>query len=446
MLSLLSFFRCSRCVDIPGFICENLADKDQLTMVHFLGIKKRWSRQRLVPTTICSLLTLLHFNFVLFTRPSSYPLLNYLPSLLETLLLIVTLLTCALNVLTQLLLEGEVRRPLFGHSRSLAPKWDEDFSVVLLRLGTASLEATNVAGLGNELGSVAVADSRTLAAINAEDDGIVELNSEGVISVGKSKKGKRRVGGFGNEIKNIKVDSKENDWLFDHSLLRELVRFVLSLWAVMKGISRLFLWIIWHRWRGAHLIIPTEDMEVKSHERSNTREPADIPKATNDDYSRFLNGISISDDEDEYIPPEGLDSSPSDDSDAETTSEEAEEAEGEEHVLRGAETADLYSDLLEATASRAPTSAPVFVAHMTDPHNSPLTRRRYNRLVSDPRRRALSPEQDGAADPWQGFIQERRERATRFTVTEEGSEVVDGTRNCVICTSEPRDIICWPCR
>lgn len=101
--------------------CENAADKDQLTMIHFLGIRKRWSRQRLIPTTICSLLTLFHFNFVLFTRPSSYPLLNYLPSLLETLLLIVTLLTCALNILTQLLLEGEVRRPLFGHSRSLAP-------------------------------------------------------------------------------------------------------------------------------------------------------------------------------------------------------------------------------------------------------------------------------------------------------------------------------------
>ena len=117
-------------------------------MCHFLDVKRRWSRYRLIPTGICAMITLIHFNYVVLTKPSSYPLLNYLPSLLETLLLLVTLLTISLNALTQLLLEGQITRPLFGHQRSLIPKWDEDFGIVLLRLGTASLEATSVAGLG----------------------------------------------------------------------------------------------------------------------------------------------------------------------------------------------------------------------------------------------------------------------------------------------------------
>jgi hypothetical protein len=39
------------------------------------------------------------------------------------------------------------------------PRWEEDCSVVITRLGTASLEATSVAGLGNEVASVTVFDT-----------------------------------------------------------------------------------------------------------------------------------------------------------------------------------------------------------------------------------------------------------------------------------------------
>src|ERR1700735_1646403 len=123
-------------------------------MTHILGVNQRWSHQRLIPTAVTCILGLVHFHAVLWFSPSSYPLLNYMPCLFESLLSLVTLLTIALNALTQLLLEGAVTRPLFGHAATLLPRSDEDFSIVLLRLGAASLEATSVAGLGNEVGGV----------------------------------------------------------------------------------------------------------------------------------------------------------------------------------------------------------------------------------------------------------------------------------------------------
>ncbi|KAL1942641.1 hypothetical protein VTO73DRAFT_4881 [Trametes versicolor] len=61
--------------------------------------------------------------------------------------------TVALNALTQFLLTGSLSRPLFGHS-AILPRTDEDFNVELFHLGTASMDATMVGGLGNEVGGV----------------------------------------------------------------------------------------------------------------------------------------------------------------------------------------------------------------------------------------------------------------------------------------------------
>ncbi|TFY73074.1 hypothetical protein EWM64_g10938 [Hericium alpestre] len=67
----------------------------QLWMVHLLGVKQSWSNQRLIPTTICSVLTLIHFHSVLWLSPASYPLLNYMSCIFESLLILVTLLAFA---------------------------------------------------------------------------------------------------------------------------------------------------------------------------------------------------------------------------------------------------------------------------------------------------------------------------------------------------------------
>ena len=68
-------------------------------------------------------------------------------------MLSIIMVTVALNGLTQLLSEGTISRPLFTHA-ALMPRPEEDFNVALFRIGTASMEATSVAGLGNEVGGV----------------------------------------------------------------------------------------------------------------------------------------------------------------------------------------------------------------------------------------------------------------------------------------------------
>ena len=117
-------------------------------------MKKSWARLRLIPTTFCSLLSLIHFHAVIWTAPTLYPLTNFFSCVVESMLVCLIAFSLLLNVITQLLLEGAITRPLFGHVDTLMPKMDEDFGVALVRLGTASLEATSAAGMGNEVGGV----------------------------------------------------------------------------------------------------------------------------------------------------------------------------------------------------------------------------------------------------------------------------------------------------
>ncbi|EJD02179.1 uncharacterized protein FOMMEDRAFT_168701 [Fomitiporia mediterranea MF3/22] len=437
----------------------------QLALVHSLGIRKKWAKYRLVPTTICSLATIIHFNAVLFTKPASYPMLNYLPCLLETLLLLITLLTITLNALTQLLLEGEITRPLFGHAQTLAPKWDEDFAIALLRLGTASLEATNVAGLGNEVGPITIGDSQLVDAQVKKDrldsEGTIHLNSAGVVSITRvpvAKGGSHNKGGFGNEIKNVKVKNSEDDWLIDHLWLRELTRFGLSLFSVVRGLFRFFLWLIWYKWKGIGLRRPTVDADARLSGDTSVSNfvHADFrQRDTSDDvYSRFLRGEDVSDDEEEYSPTRDhalLGSSPDD---AGQNSEEGEEEPDTENDDsddgNGLETARLYSDLLTNSATSSSISpGPVLIAHMTSDYASPLTRRRYNELVALPHNQLTSDTAiEQGKDEFGDFIRDRRVRASTVGTgtSSVGDLSQDGRMNCVICTSEPREIICWPCR
>ena len=143
----------------------------QITIFHILSVRKRWSNHRFLPTALSSFLSLLHFHITILahsslfssfpnsistaepprvsmmssteytsaspasdpitttlsaanetiSRPyssptgtSSYPILNYIPNIFETLLLLTILLTIALNAITQLLLTGHVSKPLLG--------------------------------------------------------------------------------------------------------------------------------------------------------------------------------------------------------------------------------------------------------------------------------------------------------------------------------------------
>ncbi|KAI0076423.1 hypothetical protein K474DRAFT_1597913 [Panus rudis PR-1116 ss-1] len=390
----------------------------QLFMTHAMEVRQKWARLRLVPTTIVGLLTLIHFHIVLWFYPTSYPLPNYIPNIAESFLLAVTVITCALNALTQLFLTGSISKPLIGHTASLMPKWDEDFNIVLLRLGTASLEATSVAGWGNEVGGVGAASVLSaLARTRPEDGGVVELGRAGVISLKPSVTGEQVKRGFANEITRVKAGSTNSDYWLDSVVnatwRREALRFGKAVWSVLKGLWRLV------TFRRSPALPESTDVQPGTPEE-------DVDDSEQDVYERFLRGDMVSDDEDDaFEPPSRQDSvpqTPLDLSDTEDT---------------GEDTANLYADLSTTSSASAP--APLLLAHMVDTSSSPLTRRRYSSLVSQSQSRPSAV----TTDDWDAFLLQRRvQKLSRGSSEAED----DSRRNCVVCTVEPRDIICWPCR
>ncbi|EKM60735.1 uncharacterized protein PHACADRAFT_246840 [Phanerochaete carnosa HHB-10118-sp] len=400
----------------------------QLTMTHCLEVKKSWGRKRLIPTTIVGILSLIHFHLVVWCFPSSYPLPNIVPNFVESFLLFITIVTTALNAMTQLLMNGTITKPLVGHAATLVPKWEEDFSVVLFRLGTASLEATSVAGFGNEVGGIAELSGDIAKAPFQPHQGTVEINRSGVVSIASG----RNMGesqGFANEIRNVKVSSRHSDaWidtLVNATWTKELLRFLLQIWRVART-STCALWAkIRGRSRQASLDLSTQTAVTDA-------EDEDVMEIDADVYQRFLRGDELSEDDDDFEPNASLPGTPSSASD-----DEAESEDDDPTHKSASDTLILYADLSETASSSA--TAPLLLAHMTNPDSSPLTRRRYSRFMSG----ALGQSSSGQIADWGAFVQERRD-LKRGHAEDEGT--LESRRDCVICTVEPRDIICWPCR
>ena len=403
-------------------------------MTHCLEVKQRWSQMRLIPTTIIGVLSLIHFHLVVWWFPSLYPLPNIVPNFVESFLLFVTCVTGALSALTQLLMTGSITKPLVGHA-ALMPKWHEDFSVVLFRLGTASLEATSVAGLGNEVGTVVQSPGDIARAPLQPDDSTVEIARTGVVAIVPGKHARPHQG-FANEIKNVRVAARHSeawlDALVNATWFRELGRFLLGMWKVLRGAAR----AVWAKLRNRGVSAPSPDSgepqgEVLSRGAHAERE------IDSEFYARFLRGDDLSEDEEDFAPDESAPGTPSsasdddgDDGDDDTQSE-ADDGTSDALVL--------YANLSETASS--PATASLLLAHMSNPSSSPLTRRRYSSFVSNARGQPSSAASQIV--DWNAFVQERRD-AKRDLAEDEGT--LESRRQCVICIVEPRDIICWPCR
>jgi hypothetical protein len=107
----------------------------QLTLFHMLSVSKRWSSHRLFPTMLTSFLSLTHFHGALLSfyrnpHPSqsshsklltTYPILNYIPNIFETLLLLTITLTILLNIIVQMVVRGRVDRVFSGLGVSPLP-------------------------------------------------------------------------------------------------------------------------------------------------------------------------------------------------------------------------------------------------------------------------------------------------------------------------------------
>ncbi|KAJ7163300.1 hypothetical protein C8R46DRAFT_1102931 [Mycena filopes] len=465
----------------------------QLTIFHILSIRKRWSNHRFLPTALSSLLSLLHFHMTLYahysarpvprppllpkieptpelelfapptpiltgnfhaptppppprvtsppgsplySRPTgstALPLLNYVPNAFETLLLLTIALTVGLNVCTQLILTGRVSRPLLGLGLSgsgtnggwaWAPPYEEDWGVVLLRVGTASLEATGLRGWGNEL--PAVTAPPLLAQRQGWNDprypeyGTARLGPSGVMHVssgfgaGAVGKGRRRRRGLANEVREVDVGAGAGSRAFGEALvnlrwIREAWRFVFLAWVIVRNlVSAGWGFVVSGRksWRGRRRVeVDDRDVVDEPEEEEMEMEERDAV------YTRFLRQEEISDDEDD--PAHEWDLGDSSDSEDEPAQEEE---------FTQAETVGLYTDLAGST------STSVMLAHMSNDGETPMTRRRYGSLVD-----AGPP----IAEPPLISL------PLRAAPTEPLDEA---RRNCVICTCDPREIICWPCR
>jgi hypothetical protein len=380
----------------------------QVTMIHLLGMKQSWSRQRLIPTAMCTAITMIHFHSVFWRSPVSYPLFNYFPVLLESLLIASTILVCLLDALTQIFLEGAVTRNILCRGGLLMPMLEEDCSVVIARLGTASLEATSVAGLGNEVAGITVFDTLVQGFGNVIDDPTaMVLDRAGISSPGDLALGRQT--GFLNEVRNIKATSTHGPNTFESRslFLKELERYLKVWLRVLKGT-----WILLRYGKGPPRATPTS-----TPVGGEVVDPTVSAEEDGDDYRRFLLGEAISDDEEEYNLNPHTPSSHSASDDEEDDNP-----------------AELYHNLTSGESSLGP--VPVLLAHMVDCSSFPLTRRRYQRLVA-----SVGQLETPTVEPQVGL--RISSSLNELSVENDWDE---NRMNCVVCTARPRQVICWPCR
>ena len=322
----------------------------------------------------------------------------------------------SLHLLTQLLLEGRVTRPLLGHARTLTPNWDEDFAVALLRVGTASLDATSAAGLGNEVIGVG-------AGHTSSNSAEVELGRAELIGIRGGN------GGFGHEIKRVKaVTVNEGDTWIDMVWFREWMRFLGGVWAFLKSSGRKLLRALWKRL--GRSINPEPPIQSVSEQDSRDMRFERTGSEPEDDlYQRFLRGEPVTDDEDDFVDDSSEDRHERSRSPSFSPSDTDMDPDWEDREAVGLY-ADISSTPTNLRHAQSPSLAPVLLAHVANAAATPLTRRQYNRLLARPE------------ETWASFINERRSAKAGIEV----SETEETRRNCVVCTVEAREVICWPCR
>jgi len=430
--------------------------------------------------------------------------------------------------------DDEANRP--GFFQSLP--FEEDFGVLLLRVGIASLEATGLRGWSNEvapiqlpsrevrnrwnkkqagrgvlgdpagaqpsttygtvkMGRVGVGEvqhgwttttSSSSHGSNTRSTAIASSSAFSLARMGRmtslgmdadvevyhdlttsSRRRKRSAGptqvrGLKNEVRTVDLGTSEStgsgsggSW---RHWLREFRAFLAALWGVITGMVLFLLERARGRVRvrdqvakGVHstpdfdekLTNGKDDHGVSEEERRKRRE--------REIYQRFLRGEDISDDEDDMDEP--------------TSSDEDEdsvdgEQDGEDEEEGGAEAVRLFTDLLRSGHHGVSSSAPrsghqngeMVLAHLMHgnigPSPGPLTRRRWNALV----RNDISYDQNELDDGDDAFLEvPGRMISDPYGPGRDVDAEMEMERRrhgantlCVICTTEARDIICWPCR
>jgi len=403
-----------------------------------------------------------HFLYVLTHQIRAYPAFSFLGGLLELLFLLSIALSAALRLLVHLLLSGPLTLTpqLLGHPSAL-PTLEDDWGVAVLKLAQAGLgDLSRRAGLGNELVEL---NER------AEEGGEVWVGKSGVELRLPSPSAAASPGsaaaaefGFNREIKHIRVKKSPGQGGSVYSVL-EWVQAGWRLLRTVGGVARGF-----HRRfvlkpqdtpapRGPPIIM-LEDGETISlpglvHMDDELAARAGEGRSEEElVYARFLAGMEEEGEEEDEDWRDGEEEEEGEGTEDDVEDEDAMDGEGgagpgmqeAEREADEREDSGLYSDLLlpaaDGTAEVAAATGltPVLVAHLTTA--GALTRRRYQALV-------LHSPAGGAREDtaeWRAFLEQRRSGGAQAQV--DWSRSSETALMCAVCMSEPRQVVCWPCR
>lgn len=388
---------------------------------------------------------LVHFVYALTTSPLKFPSFTFVTHLLALLLSIIIVLSVVLKAFTHLFTLGYLPSPVWVNllpHEGVVPSIEDDFGVVLLKLGTACIEASQLSGLRNEL-----------VGIEERQGPWVELSSS---SSEVCKTRGKTAGGFGTEINDFEVSSLEDPG--ESTYWREYRTF----WRTLGVTVASFVWSLimatpvgrkcvelakegWERrwwygprqfrfWRRAAWREPirfrlrkldrrarklrelrlkaVEETESTGHStalqiREQTPEPVQ--------WREILRGeVEVEDDEGDWEDDASSSSSGS------STGSQQEDQQ------------DIYRDLMDE--NNEDDMQPVLLAHMTN-NTTPLTRRRYAAILSTPTR---SSTPSALTD----VIQDRRMIAMSKPRQDEDG---DSRRACVVCYTDSRNIVFFPC-
>ncbi|KAM6500194.1 hypothetical protein JOM56_003208 [Amanita muscaria] len=540
----------------------------QLTIFHYLSISKRLSSHRLLPTTLTSLLSLVHFHMTIYHKyllpanpisaattvtatqptataslpipsatntrayspsgfPSSYdfglnyPLLNYIPNMFETALLSTILLTIGLNVTVQLLVRGRVERPFIGLGlnngsaddrqpttwtttlRNLP--WDEDFGVLLLRMTTASLEATGLRGWGNEVAPVPAplrtpslsSARRPPRATQEAQYGRVKVGKTGVeslipglhakpYSLGSSymadasstqhvtrrrtRKDERTrrikpLEGYQNEVRTVDVGIHDDESINEERQGRRI--FIQRRWLRAFGT---FARVLWGTLRGACCWLCFTSRNILCQQQS--RVAATVDAQEKERLSRIVTGVPFnpfienddeeSSDADEreaiddpytrFLRGDVFSDDDSDDSYSDCSDSSDSELELSSTDVEGSPCQDDTSVLEVSMWEKVKEEAMHLFSDLVDEIDGDpsafLAHAAYPRSSGPLTRRRVNSAL--RAQRQQSTESEDQEECARREVNQKWADSADEGENmrrlCVICTVEERDIICWPCR
>jgi len=316
-------------------------------------------------------------------------------------LIFISATTCALSALTQILTEGSITKPLLGHNQVL-PRLEDDWEIALLRVGTASLQASHVTGLGHEVAGLSA--------------GRLSLSADRVASI-QSPRGRRS--GWHNEIGQIHPQA-QRPHPERHALWVEAKTFGRLLWAAIRALPQNILHLLTDRrppGRHATRARSSTPSSSRSAGLAHRLQTPDSARDENEDelYSRFLRGDTLPNEDDgEYDPKE-----------YEEVDSHSDEADSDAER-------DAVGVLADLSRDGEPIGPDVLIAHMSSP--GMLTRRRYSQLRN-------GHEQDDMLVA----LRDRR-RDAQLNARERNEFEEESRRMCVVCTIEPRVIVCWPCR